>query len=104
MESCDTKINSWYQLLTMGLYDGTMFIPVDFSFHREKGKNKKNKYGLKPKYFKKQFSKKRDKKTSGYIRKKELDTSKISMVVKMIKASVKNGITADYVLTDSWFT
>ena len=93
-----------YQLLTMGLYDGTMFMPIDFSFHRETGKNKKNKYGLKPKYLKKQFSKKRDKKTAGYIRKKELDASKISMVVKMIKSAIKNGVTADYILTDSWFT
>jgi len=93
-----------YQLLVMGLYDDTMFIPINFSFHREKGKNKKNKYGLKPKYFKKQFRKKRDNKTAGYIRKKELDASKMSMAVKMIKSAIKNGITAHYVLTDSWFT
>ena len=39
-----------YQLLVMGLYDGTMFLPVNFSFHREKVNNKKNKYGLKPKH------------------------------------------------------
>lgn len=93
-----------YQLLVHGLYDGTMFIPINFSFHREKGKNKKNKYGLKTKYFKKQFYKKRDKNTAGFIRKKELDKSKISMVSNMITSAVKNGISADYVLTDSWFT
>jgi len=93
-----------YQLLVMGFYDGTMFMPIDFSFHREKGKNKKNKFGLKPKYLKKQFKKKRDNKSQGYLRKKELDQSKISMVVKMIKSAIRNGITADYVITDSWFT
>ena len=93
-----------YQLLVMGYYDGTMFMPINFSFHREKGKNKKNKFGLNPKYLKKQFNKKRDNKSQGYIRKKELDQSKISMVVKMIKSAIKNGITADYVITDSWFT
>lgn len=93
-----------YQLLVMGFYDGTMFIPIDFSFHREKGKNKKYKFGLKPKYLKKQFKKKRDKKSQGYLRKKELDQSKISMVVKMIKSAIRNGITSDYVITDSWFT
>ncbi len=93
-----------YQLLVMGLYDGTMFIPVNFSFHREKVKNKKNKYGLKPKYLKKQFNKKRDKKTSGWIRKRELNQSKISMAAKMIKSAINNGITASYILTDSWFT
>lgn len=93
-----------YQLLIHGLYDGSMFIPINFSFHREKGKNKKNKYGLKPKYFKKQFNKKRDKNTAGYTRKKELDKSKISMVANMIVSAIKSGITADYVLADSWFT
>ncbi len=93
-----------YQLLVMGFYDGTMLIPVDFSFHREKGKNKKKKFGLKPKYLRKQFYKKRDKNTEGYKRKKELDISKISSVAKMIKTAVSNGIIADYVITDSWFT
>jgi len=93
-----------YQLLVMGYYDGTMFIPADFSFHREKGKNKKNKFGLAPKKYRKQFRKKRDKKTAGFQRKKELDISKIRSVVGMIKSAVNNGITADYVITDSWFT
>ncbi|MCD4696235.1 MAG: transposase [Bacteroidales bacterium] len=92
-----------YQLLVMGLYDGSMFIPVDFSFHREKGKNKKKPFGLKPKQYKKQYKKKRAKGTFGVERKKELDTTKIASVVKMIKHAVKKGITADYVLTDSWF-
>lgn len=93
-----------YQLLTMGLYDGTMFIPINFSFHREKGKNKKNKFGLKPKYFQKQFKKKRNKNSAGHKRKQELDISKIASVAKMIKTAIKNGITANYVITDSWFT
>jgi len=93
-----------YQLLTMGFYDGTMFIPVNFTFHREKGKNKKMKFGLKPKYFRKQFFKKRDKKTPSYQRKKELDVSKITSAVSMIKSATKNKIYADYVITDSWFT
>ncbi len=93
-----------YQLLVMGLYDGTMFLPINFSFHRETGKNKKYKFGLKPKYFKKQFNKKRNKNTAGYARKKELDMSKIKSAVNMIRTAIKNGITADYVITDSWFT
>lgn len=93
-----------YQLLVMGFYDGSMFIPVNFSFHREKGKNKKNIFGLKPKYYKKQHKKKRDKGSFGAERKKELDMTKIAAVVKMIKYAVKKGITADYVLTDSWFS
>ena len=93
-----------YQLLVMGLYDGSMFIPINFSFHRERGKNKKKPFGLKPKHYNKQYKKKRDKGNFGAERKKELDSTKIASVTKMIKYAVKKGITADYVLTDSWFT
>jgi len=93
-----------FQLLVMGLYDGTMFIPVDFSLHREKGNNKRKPFGLKAKYYKNQFNKKRNNKTSGSKRKKELDISKIKSVERMITDAVKSNITADYVLTDSWFT
>lgn len=93
-----------FQLLVMGLYDGTMFIPLNFSFHREKGKNKKKPFGLKPKHYKNQFKKKRNKNTQGAKRKKELDISKIKSVARMIKDAVKSNIKADYVLTDSWFT
>ncbi len=93
-----------FQLLVMGLYDGSMFIPINFSFHREKGTNKKRPFGLKPKHYKNQHKKKRDKNTFGAKRKKELDATKIASAVKMIQYSVKKGITADYVLTDSWFT
>jgi len=93
-----------FQLLTMGFYDGTMLMPINFSLHREKGKNKKLKFGLKPKHLKKQFSKKRDKNSAGFSRKKELDISKIASAVTMIKEAVKNNILADYVITDSWFT
>ncbi len=93
-----------YQLLVMGYYDGTMFIPINFSFHREKGKNKKILYGLKPKHYKRQHKKKRPKESPGFRRKKELNISKITMSVSMLKSAVKKGITSKYVLTDSWFT
>jgi hypothetical protein len=93
-----------YQLLVMGLYDGTSFMPVDFSLHREKGKNKKKRFGLKPAHLKGQFSKKREGQWAGAKRKKELDITKIASVVKMIGRAREHGIRADYVLTDSWFT
>jgi len=34
-----------FKLLVAGYWNGSIFIPVDFSFHRE-NKNSKNKYGL----------------------------------------------------------
>lgn len=92
-----------YKLLVMGLYDGSMFIPVNFSFHREKGGNKKNKFGLKTKHYNKQYRKKRANHSFGTKRKKELDITKIESMVKMLGYAVKKGLTADYVLTDSWF-
>lgn len=93
-----------YVLLVMGYYNGSIFIPLNFSFHRERGKNKKRPFGLKGKHFKKQHRKNRGKNTSGHQRKKELDTTKISSMIKMLKQALKQGIDADYVLTDSWFT
>jgi hypothetical protein len=30
-----------FKLLLMGYWDGTSFIPLDFSLHREKGKNRR---------------------------------------------------------------
>lgn len=93
-----------YVLLVMGYYNGSIFIPLNFSFHREKGKNEKRPFNLKPKHYRGQYRENRGKNTSGYQRKKELDTSKISSMVKMLKQAVKQGIHAEYVLTDSWFT
>lgn len=93
-----------YQLLTMGLYDGSMFLPIDFSFHREKGSNTKKPFGLSAKQKRKQCDKRRDSKTAGYKRKRELDISKIESAVNMLTSAVKSGFTAQYVITDSWFT
>lgn len=93
-----------FQLLVMGFYNGTHFLPIDFSLHRSKGRNQNKKYGLTPKEYRKQYKKKRDKDTHGYKRKKELDMKKTDSAMKMLKRVVKRGIKASYVLTDSWFT
>ena len=94
-----------YVLLVMGYYNGGVFIPIDFSFHHEKGKNKKCPYNIKTSHLKNQYRKKRDKNTFGYQRKKELGMSKIKSMIKMLNHAAKNkGFDAQYVLTDSWFT
>jgi len=64
---------------------------------------KSNFCGLKQKEYKNQYKKSRERNTPGYKRKKELDTNKIDMAIKMLKRAVRNGIVPDYVLTDSWF-
>jgi hypothetical protein len=89
--------------LFLGLWDGKSFFSLDFSLHKEKGKDKKKPFGLTAKQRKKQFSKKREKNSPGAMREKELLNDKISMAMEMIKRAVSKGIKADYLLMDSWF-
>ncbi len=90
-----------YKALVLGYGDGKSFIPLDFSLHNEKG-SKKN-YGLTKKQRKGQYVKNRDRLSHGAKRKSELRTPKGENLIKMVKRAVKHGITADYLLTDSWF-
>ena len=92
-----------FKLLTLGFWDGKSFIPLDFSVHHEKGKNKKRPFGLKLSELKQRFSKKRSTDSFGFKRTTELSRNKITNAVKMIKRAVKHGFIADYVLADSWF-
>jgi len=91
-----------FKLLALGYWDGKSLIATDFSLHREKGKN--GNYGLSKKERKRQFSKSRNTKTPGSKRVKELDQKKTQVAVSMIKRAVKNGLSASYVLMDTWFT
>lgn len=93
-----------FKLNLLGYWDGSSFIPIDFSLHREIGKNKKKPYGLSKKDFKKQFKKKRTQDTASYERVKEADQTKIETGIKMFKKAVKKGLSVDYLLMDSWFT
>jgi hypothetical protein len=93
-----------FKLLVMGYWDGTSFIPLDFSLHRERGKNKEKPFGLKKKEYKNQYRKQR--KTGSFTdeRDSEADMSKIDCAIKMLKRAVSMGFVVDYVLMDSWFT
>lgn len=93
-----------FKLLMMAYWDGTSLVPVDFSLHREKGKNKEKPFGLKKKELKRQFKKKREKGTLSYAREFEADIDKIEMGIKMFKHAVSQRFQIDYVLMDSWFT
>ena len=92
-----------FKHLVLGFWDGTSFIPVDFSVHRERGKDKKRPFGLRLKDFRRQFAKTRPDWSPGRARIAELDTDKISAAIKMLKRAGKGGIVADYLLVDSWF-
>ncbi len=99
-----TRLHVWgYKLLLLGWWDGKSFLPLDFSFHREKGRNKKKPFGMNKTQKKEQYSKKREKNSPGNKRKKELDTSKIKQAIKLLRRAFKHGFISDYILTDSWF-
>lgn len=93
-----------YKLLVAGYWNGCVFIPVDFSFHRENKENKIKKYGLSKKELKKQKKVNRDKKLPVYKRFKELNSKKTEMVIQMFRRINQRKITVDYILFDSWFT
>ena len=93
-----------YKLMLMGYWDGTSLIPLDFSLHRERGKNKEKPFGLKKKYYKRQYSKQRKPNTHSSERAHEVDISKIESMLKMFKRAISHGFIVDYVLADSWFT
>ena len=85
-----------FKNLTLGLFDGTSFNPLDFSLHAEKP--------LKRKYRKEQYNKKRNPRSNGAKRKKECEVDKITNALRMLKRAVKHGFQAKYVLVDSWFS
>jgi len=93
-----------YKLLVMGYWDGSSLIPLDFSLHRERGRNKDKLYGLKKKEYRKQYHKRRENGTHSWERAKEADKSKIESALKMFWRAISQGIKVDYVLMDSWFT
>jgi len=93
-----------FKVLAALYYDGTSCLPVDFSMHREKGKNKKMPFGMKKKELKKMYRKSRVRNSQGHKRAKEADESKINMALKMIRRAVSSKLSIDYILIDSWFT
>jgi hypothetical protein len=92
-----------FKLLLAGYWNGSVFIPVDFSIHRE-CKETKKKYGLTIKQRKKQKKTQRSLKSPAYKRFEELNLKKTDMILAMFKRVNKLKIEVDYILFDSWFT
>ena len=93
-----------FKLLLLAFWDGNSLIPLDFSYHAEKGNNKKYPFGLFKRQLNKRFSKPRSKDAAGYKRAQELFIDKITNAIALIKRAVKHGFVPDYVLCDSWFS
>jgi hypothetical protein len=81
-----------FRMLTLGWSDGQTFIPLDFAL-LSSSKSQIN--GI---------STEIDKRSLGYRRRMEALKSAPELVPEMIKRALNHGITASYVLMDSWFT
>jgi hypothetical protein len=92
-----------FKILVAMYWDGKQSIPIDFSIHNEKGKNESRPYGMSKSDKRKQYNKKRIKESEGSSRIKELDTSKIKMMLRMLYSAIYRCLQVDYVLVDSWF-
>lgn len=93
-----------FKILLLGYWDGKSFIPVDFSIHGEKGKNPDKPQGMSHKELGQRFKmQKPEDLCPASERADEYFMSKLDNAVCMIKRAVKNGLTAKYVLADSWF-
>lgn len=86
------KFVKGYQLLTLGWSDGATFIPVNFALV---GYAKQLIQGM---------TETIDKRTNGYKRRKECLKPKPELTASLIKQAIESGMTADYVLMDTWFT
>lgn len=92
-----------FKLLVAGYWNGSVFIPIDFSLHRE-SKKSKLKYGLTSKQRKTQKKTQRLNSTPAAKRVKELNKKKTDVLVQMFSRVVKRKIPVDYILMDTWFT
>lgn len=87
--------------LVLGLWDGTSFLPLDFSIHNEPGN--KGLRGLSKDQLAAQFSKQRADGSPGRLRADEVSACKTTTGLAMIKAAIAKKIIPHYVLADSWF-
>ena len=92
-----------FKMLACSFWDGVSNIPLDFSLHREKGKNKKKPYGIKKRVLQRQSKKDQIKGNPGKKRREEVNMNKIEVGIQMIKRAVKRGFVPDFVISDCWF-
>ena len=84
-----------FKHLVLGFFDGTTFIPLDFTTHAEKR--------LRGRKRREQYRKTSRPGSPGAIRRKECAGDKMTQAIAMVKRAVKHGFQAHYVLADSWF-
>lgn len=88
------KFQKGFTMLTLGWSDGYSFIPVDFSMMSSA--NEKNRI--------QDISTEIDKRSCGFKRRTEAKEKKSDVAIQLIRNALKQGVSASYVLMDTWFT
>ena len=83
-----------FRMLTLGSSDGNSFLGLDFALLSSVKKS--NRFT--------EITKRLDKRTCGYQRRKEALTKSTELLEPMIKRALGMGINAKYLLMDSWFS
>lgn len=83
-----------FTMLTLGWSDGYSFLPVDFAMLSSSTESN----------CLVKASSTIDKRTNGYKRRKEAILKKPEVAIKLIQNALNHGISAQYVLMDTWFT
>jgi hypothetical protein len=83
-----------FRMLTLGWSDGNSFLGLDFALLSSANKN--NRFT--------EITKRLDKRTCGYQRRKEAMTKSTELMEPMVKRALGMGVRAKYLLMDSWFS
>lgn len=90
----ERKFQRGFSLLTLGWSDGYSFIPVGFNMLSSAAKRNRCQ----------EISEHIDHRSNGYKSRQESLMSKTEAAILLVKRALNAGITADYILMDSWFT
>ena len=95
------KMTLGFKALFLGVTDGKSQMLLDYALVGEEGKS--GMYGLRQDQLDKRFSKEHTDECALTKRIEEYDTSKVTLMIEMIKRAIKSRIRFDYILADSWF-
>lgn len=90
--SLNKRFYKGFRMLTLGWSDGFTFMPLDFSLLSSKNSQING------------ISENVDKRSSGFKRRVEALESAPTLIPAMIERSLNAGVSAEYVLMDTWFT
>lgn len=92
-----------FKCLFLGLTDGKTQTMLDFALLGEQGRNKGKPFGMSKEQAGEQFHKEYGKDEPAGARLAEYGSSKLDLLMGMIRRAIRKGIRFDYLLADSWF-